>query len=228
MPTHDLPWWRTEVGWCAVLGLLPVVHGIVHLAEQWSAFGGRIAWLMRMRATSSGPPVALLELAVVSGYVAWLVLQVRALRRGPLTVDGESVLARAHASVARPAGLLTATLASLHALLLWLPRALGRASHLESYEILRTATGTWPWLAASALGLSAFVLHVAAGPPTSLAVLGLARTPESRQAARLVSTGLAVCLLVLAAQLVGWHATGTGTVWPVRVVAPDESAPLDE
>lgn len=230
MSTEALPWWRTEVGWCAVLGLLPVIHGIAHLGEQWSAFGGRIEWLMRMRATSSGPLVGVVELAVVVGYGAWLTLQLRALRRERADdpTASESLLARAHASVARPAALVTAALALLHALVLWLPRVLGHASLLESYELLRTASGTLPVLVLAALGLSALALHVAAGVPTALAALGWMRAPEARQAVRLVSSGLAVCVLVLAVQLFGWHATGTGTVWPVRIVAPEESTPLDE
>jgi succinate dehydrogenase/fumarate reductase cytochrome b subunit len=223
MSTEPLPWWRTEVGWCAALGLLPAVHGLAHLAEQWSAFGGRIAWLARMRGTS-GPLIGVLEVAAVAGYAAWLVLQVRALRRPASDPSAdETALARAHGSVARPAALLTAALAVLHALLLWLPRMTGRASLLEGYELLRTATGTLPGLVLAAVGLTAFSFHLAAGLVPALSLLGALRTAEARQAARLVTTGLGACALILGVQLAGWHATGAGTVWPVHVVAPDDA-----
>jgi hypothetical protein len=43
-----------------------------------------------------------------------------------------------------------------------------------------------------------------------------------------VSSGLGVSLFLLGVQLAGWHATGTGTVWSVRVIEPRESAPLEE
>ncbi len=207
-----------------------MVHGALHLAEQWSAFRGRFGWLVQMRTTGSGPVAGLLELVVVVGYAAWLILGLRSLR-GPRTEDplfDGSRLARAHAAVARPAALVTAAAALLHAALLWLPRWLGHASHLESYELLRSATGTLPHLVLAALGLSAFSLHVAAGLPGALFTVGALRSAEARQPARLVSSGLGVSLFLLGVQLAGWHATGAGTVWPVRVVEPRESAPLEE
>lgn len=215
-----------------MLGVVPVIpHALLHLGEQWAALSGRTAWLERMRATSSGPLATLLELVVVVAYLAWLVLLVRGLASGVVVrgaLRSESWLARAHASVERPAALITAGLAALHAAHLWLPRALGRASHLESYETLRTVTGTPLGIALTALGLTAFCAHVAASIPTALLVLGVGEARDTRQSVRLVSTGLSACVFVLAVQLAGWHATGTGTVWPIEVVAVPDGPPAPE
>ncbi len=227
------PWWRTEDGWRVMLGVVPLLPwALFHLAEQWTAFGGRAAWLGRMRVTSTGA-MGVLELAVVLSCAVWLVLLVRG-RLGQRSAPGrevahESALSRGLAAVEEPAAFLTASLVLVHALTLWGPRFLGWASLAEGYELLRTASGRWPGLVLAAFGISAFVVHLAASVPNAALLLGFGTSKESRQAARLVGLGLSACLLVLLTQLHGWHATGTGTVWPIQVVeVPDDAIPFDE
>jgi hypothetical protein len=231
-PEAPLRWYRTEAGWRAMLGVVPLVPwAVLHLFQQWSALGGRAAWLGRQRA-DAGAVMTLLEVLVVASCAAWLALLLRALftRQPPLgaTVAHESRLARSLATLEAPAALLTATMVLVHAATLWLPRMIGHTSLAQVYETLRSATGTPLGIAMVAIGVSAFVLHVAAALPGAVMLLGLAETAGARQASRLVSVGLATCLLLLFTQLAGWHATGTGVLWPIRVVeVPGEAAPMD-
>lgn len=227
------PWWRTEDGWRVMLGAVPLLPwALFHLAEQWTAFGGRVSWLGRMRVTSAGPLMGALELIVVAACALWLVLLVRGrLRKRPFPgheVAAESALGRALGTLEEPAAFLTAALVSVHALTLWLPRFLGQASLAQGYELLRTASGLPAGLLLAAFGISAFVVHVACVVPSAVLLVGGGTSRDTRQAARLVGVGFAVCLLILFTQLAGWHATGTGTVWPIQVVeVPDDAVPFD-
>jgi hypothetical protein len=78
-----------------------------------------------------------------------------------------------------------------------------------------------------AIGLSAVAILTAASIPAWLVASGRVTTPAGRRSAALVSTGLAACVLVLLVQLYGWHATGAGTVWPVRVIDTTDAPPVD-
>lgn len=226
------PWYRTETGWRAMLGVVPLLPwAIIHLAQQWTALGGRAAWLGRQRA-ESGVVMTSLELLVMVATAVWLGLLVRGLlERRPsvgTAVAHEGTLARSLATLETPSALLTAILVLVHAATLGLPRMLGHATLAQVYETLRGSTGTPMGIALVSIGLSAFVVHVACAVPSALMVMGFAETPSARQATRLVSVGLSACLLVLFTQLAGWHATGTGVLWPIRVVEVSEDAtPMD-
>jgi hypothetical protein len=224
------PWFRTEAGWQVMLGVVPLVPwALFHLAEQWSALGGRAMWLGRMRA-NAGVGGSLLEVLVVLSVGAWLVLLARGRERPSVsaTVAQESGLGRALLALERPAAWITAVLVLVHAATLWLPRITGQASLLEGYEILREATGRLPGLVLVCVGIPAFVLHVAASIPSCALILGFGGSRDARQGARVVGVGLAACLFLLFTQLAGWHATGGGVIWPIRVVeVADDTAPLD-
>ena len=224
------PWFRTEAGWQVMLGVVPLLPwALFHLAEQWSALGGRAAWLGRMRA-NAGAAGSLLEVLVVLSVLAWLALLARGRERPSVSapVAHESGLGRVLLTLERPAAWITAVLVLVHAATLWLPRITGHASLLEGYEILREATGRWPGLLLVCLGVPAFVLHVAASIPSCALILGFGGSRDARQGARMVSVGLAACLLILFTQLAGWHATGGGVIWPIQVVEiSDDAAPLE-
>ena len=91
-------------------------------------------------------------------------------------------------------------------------------------KALRVAAGTPALLIVHAAGLSAVAVHVAASLPAWLVSARLVSTREGRRSAALVGVGLSACLLVLLVQLYGWHATGTGTVWPVQVIEAGDGA----
>lgn len=230
LAAEGAPWFRTEAGWQVMLGVVPLLPwALFHLAEQWSALGGRAAWLGRMRA-NIGSGGTVLEVLVVLSVAAWLVLLVRGRARPSVAavVAHESGVARALLALERPAAWLTAVLVLVHAATLWLPRVLGEASLLEGYEVLREATGRLPGLTLVCVGIPAFVLHVAASLPSAALITGFGGSRDARQGARLVGIGLAACLLVLFTQLAGWHATGGGVIWPIRVVVvSDDAAPLE-
>jgi|GEM_PF-2192115 len=224
------PWFRTEAGWQVMLGVVPLLPwALFHLAEQWSALGGRALWLGRMRA-NSGPVGTLSEVLVVASVATWLVLLGRGRDRPSVSVAVayQSALGRALLALERPAAWVTAVLVLVHAATLWLPRITGQASLLEGYEILREATGRLPGLTLACVGITAFVLHVAASLPSAALLLGLGQSRDARQGARLVSVGFAACLLILFTQLAGWHATGGGVIWPIHVVEiADDAVPLE-
>ena len=212
-----------------MLGVLPLLPwALLHLVQQWSALGGRAAWLGRERA-DAGALMTVLEVAVVLACVVWLGLLVRGVvtkRPAPgAAVAHEGALSRALATLETPAALLTASMVIVHAATLWLPHLLGSTTLAQIYETLRSATGTPVGIAMVAVGLGSFVVHVACAVPSALMIAGLSDTPSARQAARLVSLGLAACLLLLFTQLAGWHATGTGVLWPIRVVEVSGDAP---
>lgn len=213
----------------AVLGVVPWLA--FHLWEQWAALSGRGAWLERMYVTSGTSAMRVVELAC--GVLPFLLLGVlggRAIASGR-TLPGHAVdtddgaLVRFLARASKPALGLVVAFGAAHVIWLWLPHALGRASLAEGYEALRIAAGTPLLLVVHAVGLSAVAVHVAAAVPAWLVASGLVVTRQGRRSAALVSAGLGGCILVLSVQLYGWHATGAGTVWPVRVIEAGDIAP---
>lgn len=226
-----------EARWLAILSVFAVLPWLVlHLWEQWAAFAGRAAWLERMHGTSGSVGMRIAELVGgVLPIVALAVLGGRALAAGgPLPghqVDADDgALVRFLSRAAKPALVTTVAFLVVHVGWLWLPRALGQASLGEGYEALRVAAGTPALLVVHAIGLSAVAVHVAASVPAWLVSSELVTTRGARRSAALAAAGLGTCLLILLVQLYGWHATGAGTVWPVRVIEASDgvSAELPE
>lgn len=221
-----------QARWLAILSVFAVLPWLLlHLWEQWAAFAGRAAWLERMHGTSNSVGMRVAE--VLGGVLPVLVLAVLGARAiaagGPLpghaAHDDDGVLVRFLARASKPALALTVAFLVVHVGWLWAPRALGTTSLAEGYEALRVAAGTPALLVVHAVGLCAVALHVAASLPAWLVVSGIVETRDGRRSAALLSVGLSACLLVLAVQLYGWHATGAGTVWPVRVIDAGDTAP---
>lgn len=220
----------------ATLSVVAIVPWLLfHLWEQWSALAGRSEWLARMNGTSTGVMRLLEGIFGVLLPIALAVLTARAIVRGGALPghavdDDDGALVRGLARTSKPALVTTLVFLIIHVGWLWAPRAIGRVSLAEVYEALRIAAGTPGLLLVHAIGLSAVGLHVAASIPAWLVATRRVTTRATRRSAALVSSGLALSLLVLLTQLYGWHATGTGTVWPIRVVEVDDSpadVPLD-
>ncbi len=213
----------------SVFAVLPWL--LFHLWEQWAAFAGRAAWLERMHGTSGSVGMRVAEvLGGVLPVLALAVLGGRAIAAGgPLPGhaehDDDGALVRFLGRASKPALALTAAFLLVHVGWLWAPRALGTTSLAEGYEALRVAAGTPFLLVVHAVGLCAVAVHVAASLPAWLVVSGIVESREGRRSAALLGAGLSACLLVLLVQLYGWHATGTGTVWPVRVIDVGDAAP---
>ena len=209
--------WRAH----AVLALVPVVGwAAFHIFEQWSAFGGRDAFVARMLATSHGTLALALETAlVVLPLTAWIALEIRLRlrRREPPALRGSlaedpTTARRLHRLTVLASWLFMGWLV-YHVGWLWLPKWLSGSDPTRTWGQLQSAMGTWPHAIANALGLSAFVFHVWAAIVRGTVALGWASDAESRRAARLVGLIVAALFVLLGAQLIGWHAAGTGTVW---------------
>jgi succinate dehydrogenase/fumarate reductase cytochrome b subunit len=217
----------------AALAALPLtVWSCFHLWEQWAAFRGREAWVLRMRATSRGAfPVALEITAVVLPLAVWAGLAlVDVARRRPLpgTVGKhERGLPRAVGFVGPIATVVAIFFLVIHVGHLWGPKIVRGATELETWRALTVDLGR-PWmLVLYAVGLSAVALHLAAALPAALRALGWIESEEARRSSYLVSSVLALCVWLLAAQLTGWLATGHGTFWNVAESDADDEPPVE-
>lgn len=193
-----------------------------HLWEQWSAFAGRERFVARMSGTSHGPLAIAVEIALgLLPIVVWLGLEARLVTLGPEPSELRGAmaehpeLARRLGSVVRVASWVLLCFLVVHAVWLWLPKLTEGSDPLRTWLRLRDELGTWPMAIVHALGLTALGLHVWAAPVRMGIVFDWLPTPESRRAARLSGAIVALMVLVLLAQLVGWHAAGAGTVWPM-------------
>lgn len=211
--------WRVH----EVAGTVPVLAwAAFHLWEQWAAFAGRDAWSARMARTSHGVlPVALELVAGVLPVLVWMALDVGLRRRHPepeelrMAMAEEPESARRLALLARVASWAFMLFVLYHAGWLWLPKLLAGSEPLRTWTVLRGGLGAWPHAIAHAIGLTAFAVHAWASVPRLAIALGWVSAPESRRAARLSALIVAAGLLLLYAQLAGWHAAGRGTIWPM-------------
>lgn len=206
----------------ALVATVPLLFwAAFHVWEQWAAFRGRLAWLVRMRATSSGLWVAAEIVVGVLPLVVWAVLHVRARVRGErlpgASREGDEPLGRGLGLVAPWASTVAILYLLAHVAWLWAAKMTG-ASPVELYDSMQRTLGL-PWvLVASAFGLAAVAWHLAAALPDGLEAAGVVSTPEGRRSTRIVTVVIGLCLFVLTAQLTGWLGTGTGTFWPIDVV----------
>lgn len=217
----------------ATLATLPfAAHWAFHVWEQWAAFEGREAWLARMGSTSRGALPLLLEIVIAGSFLGFAVFTLRDLvRRQPLPWSARKDdvgFVRAIGVVAPYASVVTIVFVGVHLLELWLPRVAGGGLALQ-YAELRRSSGTLPHLVLYALGIPAAAWHLAAAIPAALDAHGLLKSPDDRRSAFYATSAFGAALLVLSAQLFGWHATGAGTLWPIDVVeAPmEEPAPIE-
>lgn len=203
-------------------GVVVLAWAGFHLWEQWSAFGGRDAYAERMANTSHGGLTLVFELSAgVFPVIAWVAIEARLRASSEEPADLKSAMAESP-ELARRLGMI-ATAGSwvffawliYHSVWLFGPKITEGSEPLRSWLHLREGLGTWPHAVLHALGLTGFAVHVWASFPRLSIVLGWAKTPESRRAARLSGFIVGVGLLILWAQLVGWHAAGAGTVWPL-------------
>lgn len=206
----------------ALVATVPLlVWSVFHVWEQWAAFRGRLAWLVRMRSTSAGAMIALEVLLGVLPLVVWAVLHVRARVVGErlpgAARGGEGPLADGLGLVGPLASSVAIVFLLWHVGWLWAAK-LGGAAPVELYDALQRTLGL-PWaLVLHAVGLAAVAWHLAAALPDGLEAAGVVSTPEGRRSTRIVTVVIGVCLFVLAAQLVGWLGTGAGTFWPIQVI----------
>ncbi len=206
----------------AIVATLPLLAwGAFHVVEQWALFGGRLAWLVRMRTTSSGAAIALEVLIGVLPIVLWALLHARARLVGErlpgASRDGDGALARGLGAIEPWASPVAIGFLLWHVGWLWGAKLLG-AQPVELYDTLQRTLGL-PWaLVVHAIGLTAIAWHLAAALPDGLEAARLVRTAPGRRSAYVVSVAFGACLLVLYAQLVGWIGTGAGTFWPITVV----------
>lgn len=211
--------WRAR----ELAGSVPVIAwAAFHLWEQWPAFAGRDAWSARMASTSHGPFAIAAELALgIAPVLAWMALDVALRVRGEEPTELRHAMAedpeaaRRLGLLARAAGWLLALFVLYHAAWLWLPKLTSGSEPLRAWTALRASLGTWPHAIAHAVGLTALAVHVWSTAARLPILLGWAETPETRRAARLSGLIVAAGLLLLYAQLAGWHAAGRGTVWSI-------------
>ena len=193
-----------------------------HLWEQWAAFGGRGRFVERMSATSSGSAALLVEVLFgVAPIVLWLALEVRLAMIGPEppalagAMAEHPELARRLGRIVRVAGWTLMLFLTVHLVWLWAPKLAEGSEPLRTWERLRGELGTWPLAPAHAVGRGALAFRAAGVPVRPAPASGARPPPEAPGAARLSGLIAALGLLVLYAQLAGWHAAGTGTIWPL-------------
>lgn len=196
--------------------------GGFHLWEQWSAFGGRGAYVERMAATSHGGVALAAELLFgVLPVLMWIGIEarLRALSKEPealrCAMAETPELAKRLGAIATVGSWVFFAWLVYHIVWLFGPKIAEGSEPLRAWLFLRDGLGTWVHAVPHAIGLSALAVHLWAAIPRTAIVMGWAPTPESRRAARLVGGIIGVALLVLYAQLAGWHAAGAGTVWPL-------------
>jgi hypothetical protein len=209
----------------AVLSSAPLaIQLLFHVWEQWSLFGGRYAYVDRLARTTGGAPTFAVLVLFVLPMLGWIVLLVRALLRGDRLPGqarpGDPPIARALGAVVRIVSPVAALGIVVHVAFLWGGRIAGGQPPLWSYDLLRTTVGQPAWLAFYALLVTSVTWHLAASLPDGLEALGIVGA-EGRRSAFVVTAVMGVCLFILYAQLAGWLATGLGTFWPIRVVAPE-------
>lgn len=205
--------WRAH----ELAGSAPLVWAGFHLWEQWAAFAGREGWAARIARTSQGGWAIALELAVgILPALVWMALDVGLRVRGEEPAPLRNAMAEDPES-ARRLGLLARVGAWVfllfllyHAGWLWLPKLTEGFEPLRSWAALRGALGTWPHAILHAVGLTALAVHAWASVTRLGIVFQLVDAKDARRALRLSAAILAVALLLLYAQLVGWHAAGRG------------------
>lgn len=206
----------------AIVATVPLLFwGAFHVWEQWAAFRGRLAWLVRMRATSNGVGLAAEILLGVLPLVLWSALHVRARLRGErlpgAARESDEPLGKGLGLVGPWASSVALAFLAFHVVWLWGAKMMG-AAPVELYDMMQRTLGL-PWaLVLHAVGLAAVAWHLAAALPDGLEAAGVVSTPEGRRSTRIVTLVIGLCLFVLTAQLTGWLGTGTGTFWPIDVV----------
>lgn len=193
---------------------------LFHVWEQFAAFGGRARFIERMTATSHGSAALLVEVLFgVLPIAIWLGLEARLVFAGPEPealrecMAEDPALARRLGTIVRVASWVFLFFLVVHVVWLWVPKLTEGAEPLRTWTRLRLELGTWPLAIAHALGLTGLLLHGAAAPTRLAVVFGGLPTAQARRAARWSGLIVVLGFVVLLAQLVGWHAAGTGTVW---------------
>ena len=219
MSDLDTRLWRARE---LIGGVAVFVWAGFHLWEQWSAFAGRELFVQRMSGTSHGGLAIAIELTLgVLPVLVWLGIEARLLMSGeePAALRGamaeEPELARRLALITRTASSVFFWFLLVHIAWLYIPKLTEGSEPLRAWLRLRAELGTWPLTIVHALGLSAFAVHLWAAVPRLMIVFDWAPTAESRRAGRLSGLIVAVGIVVLYAQLAGWHAAGAGTLWPM-------------
>jgi hypothetical protein len=208
----------------AVIATVPLlVWGAFHVWEQWAAFRGRLAWLARMRTTSTGAAIAVEIVVAVLPLVVWAVLHVRARVLGYRVPgdarEGDDGLGRGLGTVSTLASPVAIVFLLWHVGWLWGAKVLG-AAPVELYDAMQRTLGL-PWaLIVHAFGIGAVAWHLAAALPDGLEAAGVISTPEGLRSARIVTITVGLALFILFVQLVGWLGTGAGTFWPITVLPP--------
>lgn len=203
-------------------GLGPLVWGAVHLFEQWSAFGGREAFVSRTTQTGHGALATAAEILIgIAPVLAYIALDlILARREEPETLAQASAedeaLARRLSRLGKWGSRVFALFVLYHVAWLWLPKLVEGSDPVRTWLALRDGMGLFAHTIAHAIGLTAFAVHLWQSIPRLAAVAGLGRSPEQRRAARMSGLILAIFALLLFAQLAGWHAAGTGTIWPIE------------
>jgi len=205
------------------LAALPLaLYTVLHLAEQWAVFDGRSAWVARMHRTSRGPVALAVELVVILAPLAltavWTVRDLLARRPlpGAARPDDTGVV-RVLGRLAPFGTVLALVFLAVHVGTLWGPKVFASATELQTWRTLQVGLASPAMLVFHAVGLTAVAVHLAASLPAAFVALGWVRSDEGRRSAWLVASVFALCVWVLAAQLVGWIGTGTGTFWPITV-----------
>ena len=212
------PLWRARE-WLSVVVL---AWAAFHLWEQWSAFGGRAAFVERMTTTSHGSLALAAELGFgVLPVLAWLGIEARLLMTSAepvalrMSMAENPELARRLGLIVRGASWVLFWWLLVHLVWLFMPKLTEGSEPLRAWLRLRDGLGTWPLAIAHALGLTGLAVLVWATPVRLAIMNGWATTPEARSSARLSGAIMAIAWLVLLAQLVGWHAAGAGAIWPM-------------
>jgi hypothetical protein len=206
----------------AILATVPLLFwGAFHVWEQWALFRGRLAWLVRMRSTSTGFGLTAEIVLGVLPLVAWAVLHVRARVIGQrlpgAARENDEPLGKGLGFLGPWASSVAIVFLLWHLGWLWGAKVMG-ASFVELYDAMQRTLGL-PWaLVIHAIGLAAVGWHLAAALPDGLEAAGIVSSPEGRRSTRIVTLVIGLCLFVLTAQLTGWLGTGTGTFWPIDVV----------
>ena len=193
-----------------------------HLWEQWSGFGGRESFVARMLGTSQQTHHLIIEFVLgVLPAVLWVLIEAR-IRLGIPEPRGLAMAMAEDEETARRLGYIVRVSSWLfygwllyHVAWLWLPKLTDGADPLWTWIQLRGQLGGWARAGFLAVGLSAFLFHAWGALPRLMASLDLMATPETRRAARLSGLIVALGVLVLYAQLAGWHAAGAGAIWPL-------------
>lgn len=197
-----------------------MLWAIFHLWEQWPAFRGREPFVERLARTSHGSAALAAELVLaLLPALGWIALELRLRLAGPepddlrLAMAEDPELARRLGLLARVASWTFFAWLSYHVAWLWLPKLLEGSDPLRTWLRLRGGMGLFGHAIPHAIGLTAFTVHLWATGPRLAVAFGVDASAPNRRAIRLSGLIVALGLLALYAQLTGWHAAGTGTVW---------------